>query len=88
MTRQAVNYLVAVIGKRARLAVRVHPHVLRHSCGYALCVGEQGLRYALNPRLPGPPEHSTYATLYTHGSGEIREVVALGETAPRSRAKQ
>jgi len=36
MTRQAVNYLVAVIGKHARLAVRIHPHVLRHSCGYAL----------------------------------------------------
>ena len=36
MTRQAVNHLAKVIGKRAGLAVHVHPHMLRHSCGYAL----------------------------------------------------
>ena len=36
MTRQAVNYLVAEIGKRAALTVHVYPHMLRHSCGYAL----------------------------------------------------
>src|SRR5262249_16267892 len=35
-TRQALNYLVGEIGKRASLIVHVHPHVLRHSCGYAL----------------------------------------------------
>jgi type 1 fimbriae regulatory protein FimB len=36
MTRQAVNYLAKVIGKRAGIAVHVHPHMLRHSCGFAL----------------------------------------------------
>ena len=36
MTRQAVNYLVAEIGKRAKLRVHVHPHMLRHSTGYYL----------------------------------------------------
>lgn len=36
MTRQAVNYTVAEIGRRARLPLKVHPHMLRHSCGYAL----------------------------------------------------
>jgi integrase len=36
MTRQAVNYLTAVIGERAGLPFRVHPHMLRHSCGYYL----------------------------------------------------
>jgi type 1 fimbriae regulatory protein FimB len=36
MTRQAVNYLVARAGERARLHVTVHPHMLRHSCGYYL----------------------------------------------------
>jgi len=35
-TRQALNYLVGAIGKRASLIVRVWPHMLRHSCGYAL----------------------------------------------------
>ncbi len=30
MTRQAVNYLFKQIGKRARLAFKVRPHMLRH----------------------------------------------------------
>jgi len=36
MTRQAFNYICAEIGKRAGLNIKVHPHMLRHSCGYAL----------------------------------------------------
>jgi integrase len=32
MTRQAVNYLIAAVGRRAKLG-HVHPHMLRHSCG-------------------------------------------------------
>lgn len=35
-TRQAINYLFAKIGKEAGLPVKVHPHMLRHSCGYEL----------------------------------------------------
>ena len=34
-TRHAVNYLIAAAGERAGLG-HVHPHMLRHSCGYAL----------------------------------------------------
>jgi type 1 fimbriae regulatory protein FimB len=36
MVRQAVNYLVTEIGKRAKLRFHVHPHMLRHSTGYYL----------------------------------------------------
>jgi type 1 fimbriae regulatory protein FimB len=36
MSRKAVNYLIATAGERAGLSVHVHPHMLRHSCGYAL----------------------------------------------------
>jgi hypothetical protein len=35
MTRQAVNYLIREAGERAGLG-RVWPHMLRHSCGFAL----------------------------------------------------
>ena len=35
-TRQMFNYLVATIGERAGLLMHVHPHMLRHSCGYYL----------------------------------------------------
>ena len=43
MTRQAVNYLVAAAGDRAGLG-RVHPHMLRHSCGFALANKKHDLR--------------------------------------------
>jgi integrase len=36
MTRQAFNYICAEVAKRARLCIKVHPHMLRHSCGFAL----------------------------------------------------
>lgn len=36
MTRQAVNYLVGETARRAKLPFAVHPHMLRHSCGFAL----------------------------------------------------
>ncbi|HZS18079.1 MAG TPA: tyrosine-type recombinase/integrase [Candidatus Udaeobacter sp.] len=36
MTRQAFNYVCAEIGRRAGLNLKVHPHMLRHSCGFAL----------------------------------------------------
>ena len=35
-TADAVNQLVKGIGKRAKLPLLVHVHMLRHSCGYAL----------------------------------------------------
>ena len=35
LTRHAVNYLIAAVGEKAGLG-HVHPHMLRHSCGYAL----------------------------------------------------
>jgi type 1 fimbriae regulatory protein FimB len=35
LTRQAVNYLLRVAGEQAGLG-RVHPHMLRHGCGYYL----------------------------------------------------
>ncbi len=35
LTRQAINYLIAAAGERAGLG-HVHPHMLRHSCGFKL----------------------------------------------------
>lgn len=35
-TRQGLNYLVAQWAKLAALPFAVHPHMLRHGCGYAL----------------------------------------------------
>jgi type 1 fimbriae regulatory protein FimB/type 1 fimbriae regulatory protein FimE len=35
-TPDAMNRLIKIIGKRAKLALPVHFHMLRHSCGYKL----------------------------------------------------
>lgn len=35
LTRQAVNYITGAAAKRAGIG-HVHPHMLRHSCGFAL----------------------------------------------------
>ena len=43
LTRQAVAYIVAEAGKRAGLG-HVHPHMLRHSCGYRLAEKRTDLR--------------------------------------------
>jgi site-specific recombinase XerD len=43
-TRQAVNYLFEVIGQKAGLMIKVHPHMLRHSCGYKLANDERTTR--------------------------------------------
>ena len=36
MTRSTVNKLVSRAGQEARLGLPVHPHMLRHACGYYL----------------------------------------------------
>jgi type 1 fimbriae regulatory protein FimB len=36
LTRQAVNYLLNAIARRASIQLKVHPHMLRHSCGFEL----------------------------------------------------
>lgn len=36
MTRQAFNYICAEVCRLAGLSIKVHPHMLRHSCGFAL----------------------------------------------------
>jgi site-specific recombinase XerD len=61
LTRQAVAYIVAEAGKRAKLG-HVHPHMLRHSCGYRLAEKRTDLRTMqdlLGHRDPKHPAHYT-----------------------------
>ncbi|WHP79883.1 tyrosine-type recombinase/integrase [Edwardsiella anguillarum] len=41
LSRQQVYVLVRRYGEKANLPIRLHPHVLRHACGYALA--DQGI---------------------------------------------
>ena len=61
MTRQAVNYIIAEAGKRARLG-HVHPHMLRHSCGYYLANEGVDFRTAQDYLGHRDPKHTTRYT--------------------------
>ncbi len=61
MTRQAVNYLIATAGDRAGLP-GLHPHMLRHSCGFALADKGQDLRLIQDYLGHRDPRHTVHYT--------------------------
>jgi type 1 fimbriae regulatory protein FimB/type 1 fimbriae regulatory protein FimE len=61
LTRQAVNYIIARAGERARLD-RVHPHTLRHSCGFALANKGRDLRLIQDCLGHRDPRHTAHYT--------------------------
>ncbi|MDO9714342.1 tyrosine-type recombinase/integrase [Paracraurococcus lichenis] len=65
MTRQAVNYLIAAAARRAGLP-GVHPHTLRHSCGFALADKGHDLRLIQDYLGHRDPRHTVH---YTRASG-------------------
>lgn len=65
LTRQAVNYLVATAALRAGLP-NVHPHTLRHSCGFALADKGHDLRLIQDYLGHRDPRHTVH---YTRTSG-------------------
>jgi type 1 fimbriae regulatory protein FimB len=61
LTRQSVNYLVAAAAKRAGLP-HVHPHMLRHSCGFALANRGTDLRLIQDYLGHRDPKHTAHYT--------------------------
>jgi len=61
LTRQAVNYLIAQAGLRAKLG-HVHPHMLRHSCGYYLANKGTDFRTTQDYLGHRDPKHTTRYT--------------------------
>jgi site-specific recombinase XerD len=81
MTRQAVNYLLRAAAKVAGLK-NVHPHTLRHSCGYYLADRGTDLRTMQDYLGHRDPRHTVH---YTRVSGRRFEGhVEVGR--PRSQA--
>jgi type 1 fimbriae regulatory protein FimB len=60
-TRQSVNYLIATAAARAGLA-SVHPHTLRHSCGFALANKGYDLRLIQDYLGHRDPRHTVHYT--------------------------
>ncbi|MCP4901870.1 MAG: tyrosine-type recombinase/integrase [bacterium] len=60
-TRQGVYYLARRIGERANLG-KVHPHMLRHACGYALANKGHDLRTIQDYLGHRDPKHTAIYT--------------------------
>jgi type 1 fimbriae regulatory protein FimB len=61
-TRFAINYLVRVTSERAGVGFHVHPHMLRHGCGYALANRGYDLRVIQDYLGHRDPKHTTRST--------------------------
>ena len=61
LTRQSVNYLIAAAAKRAGLP-SVHPHMQRHSCGFALANRGYDLRLIQDYLGHRDPRHTVHYT--------------------------
>ena len=61
MTRQAVNYLLKAAANRASIP-HVHPHMLRHSCGFYLANKGYDLRLIQDYLGHRDPKHTVHYT--------------------------
>jgi type 1 fimbriae regulatory protein FimB len=61
MTRQSVNYLIRAAARRAKLDA-VHPHMLRHTCGFYLANQGYDLRLIQDYLGHRDPKHTVYYT--------------------------
>jgi type 1 fimbriae regulatory protein FimB len=61
LTRQSVNYLIAAAATRAGLPP-VHPHMLRHSCGFTLANRGYDLRLIQDYLGHRDPKHTVHYT--------------------------
>ncbi len=61
LTRQAVDYLITAAAERAALP-GVHPHTLRHSCGFALAGKGHDLRLIQDYLGHRDPRHTVHYT--------------------------
>ena len=61
LTRQAINYIVNVVASSANLE-NVHPHTLRHSCGFYLANKGYDLRLIQDYLGHRDPKHTAYYT--------------------------
>jgi hypothetical protein len=81
MTPKAFHALFGRIGERAKMPFPVHPHMLRHACGYALA--NAGPRHPGAAGVARPQEHPAHSALHRAGAGQIQELLAIGDCGHR-----
>ena len=79
MTRQSVNYLIGAAARRAGLGA-LHPHMLRHSCGFYLA--NQG--YDLSSTLYKMREYPGTSPLCCKMAGSTQTILQRGQRCPFS----
>ena len=72
--RSTVNLLMETYSKAASLPLLVHPHMLRHACGFALA---DQARIPTHSGLSRTPEHSAHRQVHGDQSDAVRKIVAL-----------
>ena len=75
MTPKAFHALFGRIGAWAKMPFPVHPHMLRHGCGYAL--GQCRPRHAGAAGLARAQEHPAHGALHRAGAGSVQGLLAL-----------
>jgi Phage integrase family len=87
MTPKAFHALFGRIEARTKMPFPVHPHMLRHGCGYALANAGHDTR-ALQAYL-GAQEHPAHGEVHRTGAGSVQEFLAwsVPYRAYRSAAK-
>ena len=70
MTDSNVRKIIARARVEARLPFPVHPHVLRHACGYKLA--NDGARHAQHPAVFGSQKHLPYRAIHGTRAGSLQ----------------
>src|SRR4029077_14506622 len=66
--------MVARLGVAADLGFPVHPHMLRHACGFKLA--NDGVDTRSLQAYLGPPQHPAHSALHRAGADPLQELLA------------
>jgi integrase len=86
MTPKAFHALFGRIGARAKMAFPIHPHMLRHGCGFALANAGHDTR-ALQAWL-GHKNYPAHGALRRAGTGSVQELLEDLTTVQNARARR
>jgi hypothetical protein len=85
MAPKSFHTLVVRLGDRAKMAFPIHPHMLRHACGYALANARP--RYASAAGVAWTPQYPAHGSLYGNVAEQISRFLAGLKTAPAATPK-
>lgn len=82
-TPKAFHALVARIGSRAKMPFPVHPHMLRHGCGFARA--NAGPRHSSFAGLARAQEHPAHGPLHRAGARSVQNFLEIASRSAKVR---